>query len=51
MVWQCHHCKNIWQSDRAEPCPLCKCKVVKVINKPNKSINRKKRLARYISGE
>jgi hypothetical protein len=39
MVWECHHCKNIWQSDIAEPCPLCKCKVVKIINKPNKHHN------------
>lgn len=51
MYLKCHHCKNIWQSDIAEQCPLCKCKQVKVISKPNKSNIRKKRFDRLISGE
>jgi hypothetical protein len=39
MYLQCHHCKNTYQTDIIEPCPLCKCKQVKVINKPNKHNN------------
>lgn len=39
MYLKCQHCKNIWQTDIIERCPLCKCKQVRVISKPNKHDN------------
>ncbi len=39
MYLQCHHCRNIWATDIIDRCPLCKCKQVRIINKPNKHHN------------